>query len=235
MKGGVWKYLAAIPAVVLALIAHLAACPACWPLVGGLMSALGVTTVVEGRFMVPVFIGSTILAMIPLGIEARRYMGPFLLGSGACVLLWNGRIVFDIPAVTFSGIVCLVGAYGWSYFLRRKRGAPCCTTCKAPSSTIADMPIACTLDKNQFAERKALLDQLVRRAEERKDIPQGLAFRFRSEHGLLSQLANFVELESACCPFLSFQIDVRAGGDIWLNLSGPKAAQSIIRDLIPEA
>jgi hypothetical protein len=50
--------------------------------------------------------------------------------------------------------------------------------------------------------------------------------------GLVSQLASFIELERACCSFLSFRIDVKAGGAVWLELTGPVAAQEIIRELI---
>jgi hypothetical protein len=51
----------------------------------------------------------------------------------------------------------------------------------------------------------------------------------------VSQLASFIELEGACCPFLTFRIDVRAGDSVWLELTGPAAAQEIIRELIPTA
>ena len=94
------------------------------------------------------------------------------------------------------------------------------------------MPIACALDKNQFAERKALLDRLAQGATERKSIPNGFVFRFGPERGLVSQLASFIELERACGPFLSFRIDVKAGAIVWLELTGPVAAQEIIRELI---
>ena len=160
----------------------------------------------------------------PLGLEARRHIGPFSLGLVACVLIWSGRLVFDAAAITFGGIGILAGAYGWAYFLRGKNGAAsCCSTCEVPELTAAGstltaeesvrtgVPIACALDKNQFAERNALLDRLAQAAAERKSIPNGCGFRFGSERGLVSQLASFIELERACCPFLSFRIDVKAG------------------------
>ncbi|HEY5811152.1 MAG TPA: hypothetical protein VIT23_00680 [Terrimicrobiaceae bacterium] len=39
----------------------------------------------------------------------------------------------------------------------------------------------------------------------------------------MTRLANFIELEQACCPFLTFRIDVWAGGTVWLELTGPPA------------
>ena len=92
-----------------------------------------------------------------------------------------------------------------------------------------DIPIACVLPKAQFEERKALVDRLAQRATERKVIQSDFALRCGRESGLVSQLASFIELERACCPFLTFRIDVRAGDSVWLELTGPAAAQEIIR------
>lgn len=107
-----------------------------------------------------------------------------------------------------------------------------------PSSTAeatgaVDIPIACSLDKAQLEERKALVDRLAQCATERSALPSGFALRFDRESGVVSQLASFIELERACCPFLTFRIDVRAGDSVWLELTGPAAAQEIIRELIP--
>jgi hypothetical protein len=102
-------------------------------------------------------------------------------------------------------------------------------------SEAEDIPIACALEKAQFEERKVLVDRLAQRATERKAIPSGFALRFGRESGLVTQLASFIELEQACCPFLTFRIDVRAGNSVWLELTGPSAAQEIIRELFPTA
>jgi hypothetical protein len=241
MKWTVWKSLAAIPAVAIALGSHLAICPACWPLVGGLMAALGVTSLAEIRFMLPLFIGALLLAIVPLGLNARRQIGPFALGLLACALILSGKFAFAATGVTLGGVAVLVGAYVWSYRTRSgtKTGS-CCNTCApsteptAPVGGKTDIPIACALDKAQFAERQALLEGLAQGAAERKAVPNGFAFRFGSESGLVTRLASFIELERACCPFLTFRIDVKAEGTVWLELTGPPAAREIIRELIPK-
>jgi hypothetical protein len=126
--------------------------------------------------------------------------------------------------------------------VRRSTGAnACCSTCasqKDSSSgegTATGIPIACSLDKAQFEERKALVNRIGELAAERKAISSGFALRFGPEAGLVSQLADFIEVERMCCPFLTFRIDVQAGGSVWLELTGPDAAQRIIRELIPIA
>jgi uncharacterized membrane protein YgaE (UPF0421/DUF939 family) len=43
------RFVAVVPAVTMALISHAGVCPACWPVIGGLMSSLGVTFLIESR------------------------------------------------------------------------------------------------------------------------------------------------------------------------------------------
>jgi hypothetical protein len=241
-KRNVLQFLAGIPAVFVAVVSHFVACPACWPLVGGLISALGLTSLLETRLMLPLFVGCLLLAIAPLALQARRLLQPCILGLIASAFVLVGKFLLNATAVTVAGIAILVAAYVWSYRARRATNADaCCSSCATPRSSTGegteaeDIPIACALDKAQFEERKALVDRLAQRATERKAIPSGLALRFGQESGLVSQLASFVELERACCPFLTFRIDVRAGDLVWLELTGPAAAQEIIRELIPTA
>lgn len=93
-------------------------------------------------------------------------------------------------------------------------------------------PIACSLNQAQFAERVQLANRLAQQALERRDLPEGVSIRFESLPGRMAELARFVELERACCPFLTFRIDAPAGGDILLELTGPADAQQIIRTLV---
>jgi hypothetical protein len=235
----VLRFFAALPAVLVALVSHLVACPACWPLVGGLISALGLTSLLEDRLMLPLFIGCLLLAITPLGLQVRRDVRPFVLGLAASALILVGKFVFA-AAVTIIGIGVLVGAYVWSYRVRRSAGASaCCSTCATQENsssvegTATGIPIACSLDRAQFEERKALVGRIAQAAAERKPVSSGLALRFGPEAGLVSRLAAFIEVERLCCPFLTFRIDVQAGGSVWLELTGPAAAQGIIRELIP--
>ena len=241
-KLNVLQFLAAIPAVFVGVVSHFVACPACWPLIGGLISALGLTSLLETRLMLPLFVGCLLLAIAPLALQARQHLQPFILGLIACALVLVGKFLLNATAVTVAGIAVLVAAYIWSYRARRATSAAtCCSSCATGQSSAGqrteaeDIPVACALDNAQFKERKALVDRLAQRATERKAIPNGFALRFGRESGLVSQLASFIELERACCPFLTFRIEVQAGDSVWLELTGPAAAQEIMQELIPTA
>jgi hypothetical protein len=62
----------------------------------------------------------------------------------------------------------------------------------------------------------------------------GVRLSFDANPGRISDLANFVELERTCCPFLTFRIGVHPDTSVWIELTGPAAAQKIIRELIPD-
>jgi hypothetical protein len=241
MKWSQRRFLVMFPAIGTAAVSHIAICPACWPLVGGLMSATGLSSLLEGPLMPPLFVGSLLIALVPLGLGARRRVGPLLCALTAFLMALSGRFIFDLLGLTLGGIALLTGAYLWSYRLHRQNNSNC-TACGVPRlkseeqisrNAEPDVPIACALDKIQFAERKALLDRMIRASVERKTVPGGFALCFGSHPGLLPQLANFVELERACCPFLSFKIVANADGRIWLEITGPATAHEILRELIP--
>ena len=241
MRWDLLRVIAPIPALLIALVSHLIACPACWPLVGGLISTLGLTTLIETRLMMPLFVGCLLLAVAPLGFYSGKHLSPFILGLTASALVLIGKFVLAATGVTVVGIAILSGAYLWSYWTRRFANANVsCASCISPSKEssategTAEIPIACSLDKAQFEQRISLVGGLAAAAAERKAIINGFALRFRPKSGLVTQLASFVELERACCPFLTFRIDVRAGDAVWLEVSGPVAAQEIIRELVQQ-
>lgn len=84
-------------------------------------------------------------------------------------------------------------------------------------------PIVCTLGPAALkARREGLLSDLLRRVDERQDIPEGLRVRFPAEGDTLALIAGIVDAERQCCRFLRFQITVEAdGGPLWLELTGP--------------
>lgn len=93
-----------------------------------------------------------------------------------------------------------------------------------------DIPIACTLNDAEFQEReRAVMQKLIPTVLETIETESGYAYHFPSEGDSLANLAEFIVLERECCPFLDFKLTVvRAGGDIWLELSGPPGAKEFI-------
>jgi len=93
-----------------------------------------------------------------------------------------------------------------------------------------DLPIACTLGPAALKARQDdLLGGLVRRAEERLDIPNGYRVRFTPDDGTLAAIANVIETERQCCRFLTFRLTAEPdGGPIWLEFSGPPGTKEFL-------
>jgi hypothetical protein len=244
MMGNVLRFAAAIPAVAMAVISHAGVCPACWPLIGGLMSSLGATFLIETRFLLPLMIACLALAVAVLSYRVRGDHGPFALGILASALILVGRFVLDAAPLTIGGACLLLGAYIWSFWLRQSRHVLSCSGCASPANTIVDpinpavpnlkLPIACALGQTQFDERKRLVERLAEQATERQTLTNGVRLRFEPISGRATELSKFVDMERSCCPFLTFRIDAKPGEYISLELTGPIPAQQIIRELIPE-
>ena len=103
------------------------------------------------------------------------------------------------------------------------------------SSEIGNMeiPIACTLSDSELRERReTILDFFRQSLLKVRPLPLGLAFSFPASSEVLTRLAQLVDLERQCCPFLTFKIVVEAGGlPICLEVSGTAEAKDVIADL----
>ena len=101
---------------------------------------------------------------------------------------------------------------------------------------MAHLPIACTLTPDALRARRAgLLSNLLRRAEAREDLPEGLRLRFAPTSDTLATIANAVEAERQCCRFLRFGITVEAdGGPVFLELTGPSGTRQFIGAFLNE-
>jgi len=88
---------------------------------------------------------------------------------------------------------------------------------------MTDLPIACTLGPAaQKARKQGLLAELVARADERLELPEGYRLRFAPSEDTLVQIARMVEAERHCCRFLRFTITVEPDeGPMILDLTGP--------------
>jgi hypothetical protein len=95
---------------------------------------------------------------------------------------------------------------------------------------MTELPVACTLSERELAERRAdLLTHLRRHRQEARWLSDGVALRFPSGPSVIAVLAEFVRLESQCCPFLRFQLTVEpGGGPVWLELSGPAGTRDFL-------
>ena len=101
----------------------------------------------------------------------------------------------------------------------------------------AETPLACRLEalpQGVRAKHSGLIEQLGGSLEEVRELPDGYAFRFAEDGFLFDRLAEWVRLESVCCPFLNFELRVeRRAGPLWLRLTGPPGAKDFLRDQFP--
>ena len=98
---------------------------------------------------------------------------------------------------------------------------------------MTDLPIACTLSPAALrARREGLLAELLRRAEDHREVPDGHRLRFAAGQDILATIARAVEAERHCCRFLRFQITVEPDdGAILLELSGPPGTREFVAAL----
>jgi len=92
------------------------------------------------------------------------------------------------------------------------------------AAAYAASPIVCNLKGLPPAERahySALSEKLRAAAVSRQEIPDGLAFHLNPSAMTLVELADWVDAERRCCPFLDFRITLeREGGGLQLALTG---------------
>ena len=98
------------------------------------------------------------------------------------------------------------------------------------------IPLACHLgamtpeQRGRYETQKARLQAAIQQVE---PLPDGYAFHFHSESGLLVALAEFVDGERLCCPFFTFAIDVMPqGGEIVLRITGPDGTAEFVREAL---
>ena len=94
-----------------------------------------------------------------------------------------------------------------------------------------DIPLACVPGAIPADERPTHFALAARlfgtEARERRALPDGYALRFDAE--MFGQVAQFVEHERLCCPFLTFTLELAgAGGPLWLRLTGPAGTREFL-------
>lgn len=126
--GGRWSRLFAAAPGVLAVL--LPACPFCWPLYVGALSALGLGALLNEPHMPPLAGALLLLTLAPLGYKARarRGYGPLLagvVGAGAILL---GKFVWLSSVLLYAGLALILGATLWNIRPRKAQPCPRCKT-----------------------------------------------------------------------------------------------------------
>jgi hypothetical protein len=108
--------------------------------------------------------------------------------------------------------------------------------CHAGETNMEKVPIVCRLDAlsdDERARSQALRAEISAAVEDTRPLDDGLAVRLRGEAPLLRSVVEWIALERRCCPFLSFELHWKAGGDEppWLWLTGPEGTKEFLAGL----
>ena len=94
-------------------------------------------------------------------------------------------------------------------------------------------PVACRLDAFDAAARAEhgrLARELLAAASAIEELADGYAVRFPAKPFLFLRIARWIELERACCPFLTIRLDFeRPAPGYRVSLTGPEGAKEVVR------
>ncbi|HTK81695.1 MAG TPA: hypothetical protein VL633_05340 [Bacteroidota bacterium] len=90
-----------------------------------------------------------------------------------------------------------------------------------------DMSVMTPEEREHHAEVGRKMFGMVKEVKELRD---GFALRFDVDSAMISTVAQFVEKERLCCPFMKFTVEVgQEHGPLWVSITGRKGAKEFIR------
>lgn len=99
---------------------------------------------------------------------------------------------------------------------------------------MSDLPVVCRLTPAELQERRReVLSKVAGAVSEVTELENGFIYRFPSNGELIPELANLIQLEHKCCPFLTFRLTVGEGdGPFLLEISGPLGTKELLADIL---
>ncbi len=101
------------------------------------------------------------------------------------------------------------------------------------TTTQSEVPIACipdALSAEQQARWMEVGPQLYAAVQEVQELPDGYAFRLPSDAEMLLLVAEDLNFERLCCPFLRFTLDIAPNGaPFWLHFTGGEGVKAFLR------
>lgn len=97
----------------------------------------------------------------------------------------------------------------------------------------SDVIIACDPNPIPHEQRERWLEvatQMYAAVQEVHELPDGYAFRLPSSPEMLPIVAEDLNIDRLCCPFLRFTLDIEPnGGPYWLRLTGGEGVKEFLR------
>jgi hypothetical protein len=93
-----------------------------------------------------------------------------------------------------------------------------------------DAECTCRLAGAEFRDRVTASRRVLHSAQSRDELRGGYAFQFEASSERLHQLAELIDAERQCCPFLTFVLQVPAHKNaLILEIKGTEEAKRLIR------
>lgn len=90
-----------------------------------------------------------------------------------------------------------------------------------------DMSVMTAEERDHHAELGRKMFGMVKEVKELRD---GFALRFNVDSAMVPTVAQFIEKERLCCPFMKFTVEIGAEhGPLWVSITGRKGAKDFIR------
>ena len=108
------------------------------------------------------------------------------------------------------------------------------------TTNLDELPIACDYNavspEQQDYWVKELLPKLYQQVEEIQELPNGWAWRLPAKPEILMLLAEDLNLERLCCPFVHYTLEIeRNHGPFWLKWTGSEGVKAFLRMAFVEA
>jgi hypothetical protein len=99
-------------------------------------------------------------------------------------------------------------------------------------------PLACNMRAISAADRPRyndLMKRLRSAVRNRSELTDGYVYKLDSKPMALAEVAEWITMERLCCPFLTFQLDVKGlDGTAQLTLRGPVGTKAILQEEFPQ-
>jgi hypothetical protein len=101
------------------------------------------------------------------------------------------------------------------------------------TTTQSEVPIACNPHAVPAEKRERWMivgTQLYGAVQEVQELPDGYAFRLPTDPEMLLLVAEDLNMERLCCPFLRFAFEIEPnGGPFWLRFTGGEGVKEFLR------
>lgn len=134
--------------------------------------------------------------------------------------------------IAAAGIACfiLVSCSGDSRqdgTLPAQKQVVCSDGCTAKNTSLE---MSCKLTTPELRQRKeTVMANLKRQVTEKRELQNGMAFKFPGTDKVLDELTEFIKTERACCDFFTFALSVSGDkSEAWLELTGAEGVKEFI-------